>query len=266
MTRPPYSWPDPDRDYANGAFIPGAADYPPRWAAAAAAFRAALGARARLDLSYGPAPRQRLDLFLPEGTPRGLVVFVHGGYWHLFGKEDWSHLAAGPLARGFAVAVPGYTLAPKARIAEITAEIARASAHAAALVPGPLAITGHSAGGHLSARMAAADIDLPVARVLPISPLSELGPLLATKMNQTLRLDAEEAARESPARLARRPGVAAHVWVGAEERPAFLLQARLLSEEWDCPWTPAPGQHHFNVIDGLTDPDTPLCRALLDGL
>ena len=50
-----YRWPDPDRDYANGAFIPGAADYPPRWVAKAAAFRAAMGARARLDLAYGAA-------------------------------------------------------------------------------------------------------------------------------------------------------------------------------------------------------------------
>ncbi len=79
--RPPYGWPDPDRDYANGAFIPGASDYPPRWAEKAATFRASLGLRAELDLPYGPAPRERLDLFLPEAPPRGVVVFIHGGYW-----------------------------------------------------------------------------------------------------------------------------------------------------------------------------------------
>mgnify|MGYP002151932314 CR=1 FL=1 len=33
--------------------------------------------RARLDLAYGAAPRQRFDLFMPDGRPRGLVVFVH---------------------------------------------------------------------------------------------------------------------------------------------------------------------------------------------
>lgn len=75
MTRPPYHWPDPDRDYMNGAFIPGAADYPARWLAKAATFRASLGPRATLDQPYGPTPRQKLDLFLPEGPParrRGL--------------------------------------------------------------------------------------------------------------------------------------------------------------------------------------------------
>lgn len=266
MTRPSYHWPDPDRDYANGAFIPGAADYPDRWAREAAAFRAALGRRAELDLSYGPAPRERLDLFLPEAAPRGVVVFVHGGYWHLFGKAHWSHLAAGPLARGYAVAMPGYTLAPAARIAGITREIAGACRLVSARVPGPMVVTGHSAGGHLAARMGCADVDVPVARVVPVSPLTELGPLMATTMNDTLRIDAAEAAAESPVRHALRDGVTAHVWVGAAERPAFLWQARVLAEEWDCPWTPQPDRHHFDVIEGLTDPDSALCETLVAGL
>jgi acetyl esterase/lipase len=262
---PDYRWPDADRDYANGAFIPGAADYPPRWVAKAAAFRAGQGARSRLDLAYGAAPRQKLDLFLPDGAPKGVVVFVHGGYWHLFSKDEWSHLAAGPLARGYAVAMPGYTLAPAARIAAMTAEVAAACRFVAGLVPGPMLVTGHSAGGHLAARMGCVDVDAPVARVVPISPLTELGPLLATAMNATLGMDAAEVAAESPARLALRPGVSAHVWVGADERPAFLWQARALSEEWACPWTADPGRHHFDVIDGLEDPASPLCAALLDG-
>jgi len=263
MTRPPHRWPDPDRDYMNAAFIAGAADYPARWAARAKAFRAGLGKRGALDLAYGPAGRQRLDLFLPEGRARGTVIFVHGGYWQLFDKSDWSHLAAGALAQGFAVAMPGYCLAPAVRIGAITAQIAAACRFVAARRPGPLIVTGHSAGGHLAARMGCADLDLPVGRVVPISPLAELGPLVATGMNATLGLDADEAARESPARLPLRQGVAAHVWVGAEERPAFLWQARVLAEEWTCPWTADPGRHHFDVIEGLEDPQSALMAAVL---
>jgi acetyl esterase/lipase len=264
MTPPAYRWPDPDRDYMNGAFIPGAADFPDRWAAQAAAFRAMV--RAETDLPYGPGARQRLDLFLPEGRPRGVVVFVHGGYWHLFGKGHWSHLAAGPLARGFAVAMPGYTLAPAARLAGITAEIASACRAVAGRIAGPMVVTGHSAGGHLAARMGCADLRLPVARVVPISPLAELGPLMATAMNATLGIDADEAAAESPARQPLRAGVSAHVWVGAAERPAFLWQARVLSEEWACPLTLAPDRHHFDVIDALAQPQSALCATLLDSL
>lgn len=259
----PYAWPDADRDYANGAFIPGAESVVARWQADAAAFRASLGARARLDQAYGPDPLQRLDLFLPETTPQGMLVFVHGGYWLAFTPADFSHLAAGALARGWAVALPGYTLAPEARIAAMTQDIARAIRHLATLSPGPIHVTGHSAGGHLAARMGCADLDLPVARVVPISPLAELGPLIATRMNESLRIDADEAARESPARLALRPGTSARIWVGAQERPAFLWQARTLSEEWCCPWTTAPGRHHFDVIDALADPGSDLVSTLL---
>jgi len=263
---PASPWPDPDRDYANAAFIPGGSAYPPRWSAKAATFRAARAAHSQLDLAYGPGERQKLDLFLPDSPPRGMVVFVHGGYWHLFDKSAWSHLAAGPLALGFGVACLCYTLAPAARLAEMTVEIAAGCRFLAAAIPGPMVVTGHSAGGHLAARMGCDDLDLPVRRVLAISPLAELGPLIATTMNQTLAIDAEEAARESPARLKLRPGVSAHVWVGGDERPAFLWQARSLAESWACPWTVEPGRHHFDVVEGLEDATSPLCAALLHGL
>ncbi|RMD93645.1 MAG: alpha/beta hydrolase [Alphaproteobacteria bacterium] len=258
-------------DYENARYIPGAGDYPPRWEKAAAAFRARLGSRAELDLCYGGGARQRFDLFRPEAPPRGLVVFVHGGYWRRFDKSSWSHLAAGALAQGFAVAMPSYTLAPQARIATITREIARAVEAAAARVPqGPLVVTGHSAGGHLSARMACADAALSdttrarLNRVVPISPLSDLRPLMHTGMNAELNLDPQEAEAESPALSRPRAGVETVVWVGAEERPAFLDQARWLVESWPrARLRVAPGRHHFDVIEALEDAGSPLVGDLL---
>ena len=261
---------DMDSAYANAPFIPGGADYPARWAADAAAFRDALGARARLELRYGEAPRRVFDLFEPETAPRGLLIFVHGGFWRAFGKADWSHFATGALARGWAVAVAQYTLCPAARIAGITAEITAAIDAAAALIEGPMVLTGHSAGGHLSARMLCADAAPAargrIARVVPISPLSDLRPLMQTALNDDLRLDAAEAAAESPIDHAPLPGPDVRVWVGGAERPAFLDQARWLSEAWGAPLTIDPHRHHFDVIDGLRDPRAPLMRTLLDGV
>ena len=258
---------DWDRAYQNGPFIPGSETLADELARDAAAYRAFCGGRLRAGLPYGPGARQQFDLILPEGTARGLMVFVHGGYWLAFGRESWTHYAAGALERGWAVALPSYTLAPEARISQITQEIAAAVRAAAAEVAGPVVVTGHSAGGHLSARMGCADIDLPrLARVVPISPLADLETLTLTGMNDKLRLDAAEVASESPSRLPRRAGVDAHVWVGGSERPVFLWQARILSEDWACRWTVAPGRHHFNVVDDLRDPSSALMAALLDGL
>ena len=138
-----------DDAYANAAYIPGGADYPDRWAAQAAAFRA--GARCEIDLVYGERPRERFDLFHPNRLAKGVVIFVHGGYWLRFDKSYWSHLAAGPLAHGWAVAMPSYDLCPDVGIAQIGDQIAQVIAVIAARVPGPVRLVGHSAGGQLVA-------------------------------------------------------------------------------------------------------------------
>ncbi len=259
---------DMTREYLNGAFIPGSDALPALWTAKAAKFRASLGPRARLDLAYGPAPRNRFDLFLPEAHPKGLMIFVHGGYWLETDKNLWSHLAAGAIQRGWACALPGYTLAPQARIAQITAEVDAAITAACAEIVGPLVVTGHSAGGHLAARMGnpdrSATLTARLRRIVPISPLADLEPLSQTDMQPNLHLDETEIAAESPARHALT--TQAHIWVGSAERPAFLWQARTLSENWNCPWTVDPGTHHFNVIDALEDPTSPLMRTCLGGL
>jgi acetyl esterase/lipase len=259
-----------DDAYQNAKYIPGGDTFPPRWERASATFRDALGARARPGLRYGADENAWFDLFLPEAEPEGLVIFIHGGYWLRFGPRDFSHLAAGALARGRAVAMPAYTLAPAARIGAMTRQIAAAIAAAAEAVAGPIVVTGHSAGGHLAARMACADISLPdevparFARVVPISPIGDLRPLRETAMSADLRLDADEALAESPALLPLRPRVPVHVLVGGAERPAFLDQARRLGNAWACPVTVEAGRHHFDVIEGLEQAESPLMRALLD--
>jgi arylformamidase len=263
---------DWDDAYANRAHIPGADAIIAGWAPAAETFRQSLGTRAQLDLPYGPAARNRLDLFLPVDEPRGLAIFVHGGYWMAFDRSAWSHLAAGALAAGWAVALPSYTLAPEARLAAITREVATAIAHAASLVPGPIRLAGHSAGGHLVTRMACADSPIgPAARarlahVLSISGLHDLRPLRATQMNATLRIDEAEARAESPALLDPTPGTRLTAWVGAAERPEFLRQTDLLATAWTLPDVATrahhdPGRHHFDVIAGLADRLHPLTRA-----
>lgn len=259
-----------DTAYNNVDFIPDGAAYPDRWADGARAFReveAAVG-RARLNEAYGAGARQKMDIFYPSGKPEGLVVFVHGGYWLRFDRSYWSHFATGLTANGWAVAMPSYTLAPEARIAEIGCEIARAVEAAADLVSGPVRLAGHSAGGHLVARaalegMLAERVSARLMRVVPISPVCDLRPLLNTSMNVDLRLDAREAAAESPTLLPA-PDVAVSVWVGGDERPVFLDQARWLAEAWQAGHQVVEGRHHFDVIDGLRDPESPMVRAILE--
>ncbi len=265
---------DWDDAYLIMPYVPGSEALPDRWASDAAAFRATHAPRV---LRYGDHPRHAVDVFLPDGEPRGLAVWVHGGYWKRFDRTDWSHFAAGARARGWAVALPGYPLAPEMRISRITADVARAVATVAAEFSGPIRLSGHSAGGHLAARQVCDDSALPadvlarIERTLPISGLFDLRPLLRTQNNiEFFRLDAAEAVAESPA--LRRPieGAVVHAWVGADERPEFIRQNALIANVWaglgaDVMETVETGSNHFTVIDALTDPGSPIVEAFVGG-
>ncbi len=63
---------DWDDAYANGDHIADAATYPELWATQSAKFRDELSSndRARLDIAYGDASREKYDLFLPPARPR----------------------------------------------------------------------------------------------------------------------------------------------------------------------------------------------------
>lgn len=259
---------DWDDAFANSAYIPGSDALPALWAADAASYRDS-GRRIDLDVIYGTAPRACFDLIWPDTTPKGLAVFVHGGYWMILDKSSWTHFAEGARANGWAVCIPSYTLAPDARIAEITRQLATAITKAAQMVAGPIALAGHSAGGQLVARMVCEDQKTTyTARTQPvhtlcISGVHDLRPLMHTKMNATLHIDAEEAALESPALLRPAAGAAVTTWVGGHERPEFLRQSRLLTDAWGARSVVDRTHDHFSVLNGLRDPDSAITRAFI---
>lgn len=266
---------DYDAAYANGAAVADSAAYAPRWLAEAAPFRErmTLAGRARLAVPYGDQPRQHYDLFLPEEKPAGLVVFVHGGYWKGQAIAAWSHFAAGALARGFAVALPEYTLCPDTTIPAITREIGSFLDNVAGAVDGPIHLSGHSAGGHLVSRMLCADAPIAAAtaarigRAVSISGVHDLRPLLRTAMNDVLGLDLATARAESPALLEPRDDVRLVCLVGGAELAEFRRQNALLANAWHglgarVSAVEAPGRHHFDVVDELLDPRSRLVAAL----
>lgn len=261
---------DWDDAFSNMAHIPGSETLPEQWASAAAAYRD----RVQMDsgIAYGATQREAFDIVWPDGAPKGLAIFVHGGYWMSMGRSDWTHFAEGARARGFAVVLPSYSLAPQVRIAQMTQQVAQAVTHAADRVDGPIHLAGHSAGGHLVTRQICADSTLSAAvksrikTVVSISGLHDLRPLLNTQLNDTLHLDMAEATTESASLQLPDTGARICAWVGGKERPEFIRQAQLL----DLMWQGLDAQvshhvdgahHHFSVIDALTDPQSPLVEA-----
>lgn len=97
----------------------------------------------------------KLDLYLPDGPPAGLIVWVHGGAWRAGSRKGCD--LKGLTARGWAVASVDYRLSTEARfpaqIHDIKAAIRflRARAGEYGYPAGRFAVAGSSAGGHLAA-------------------------------------------------------------------------------------------------------------------
>ncbi|MFG1374459.1 alpha/beta hydrolase [Xanthobacter oligotrophicus] len=256
-----------DAAYNNNAAVPGSAAWVAARDLAAAEFRAT--ARAHLDIPYGPGARQKLDIY-PGQAGAPCLVFIHGGYWQRNTREAFAHYARGLLAHGWSVAMPGYTLAPEARLGQIVAEIGAAldllardgAAHG---VTGPLVIAGWSAG----AQLAVMQLDHPaVSAGLAVSGVYELAPIRDTFLNAPLDLSDAEIQAFSPLRHAP-SGKPLAIAYGTAELPALVHDSRALAAQRTAAHAPGAllpiaGADHFSILDDLARPDGRLVRAALD--
>lgn len=240
------------------------------WMRRSAAFRDA--ADARLDLRYGDASREYLDLFVAsQGAP--LLAFIHGGYWQRGAKEMYSFIAEPFVATGINVAILGYDLCPSVSLRDITAQIQRAVIwlwrHAGQLGfdRDRIVLAGASAGGHLTAFAAASDWSRltagelqgsAIAAAIPISGLYELEPLRHTSINLPIGLDAALARELSPLFMKARFGIPRLVAVGGAESEEFRRQADAYAAMIAQTGMPVerydePGVDHFDIVNRLAD-------------
>lgn len=226
---------------------------------ASAAVRAA--APAGLDRAYGPGERERVDLF-PAHPRAPCLVFLHGGFWQSGSREDVCAVADGVRARGWAAAVPGYTLAPEALLTRIVEQVHEALDLVAARVAGPLVLSGWEAGAHLAA------MALGHPRVvggLGICGVYDLGPVRDTRWNRALRLTPAEVDRLSPLRLPPVPKPFA-VAYGARGLPEMVESGRALYAHREAAGAPgrllaSPGHDQISVLDELRAPNGVLASA-----
>jgi len=245
-----------------------------RWADGSATAREQYCEQSRLDLSYGSAPRQRLDLFCAsQNAP--LYVFVHGGYWQALDKDFFSCLAPAFLKAGRSLAIVNYRLCPEVTLAEISCDIRQAlvwlSRHGGdyGYDGERLHLLGHSAGGHLVAMMMCEGGVAPlIASAASISGLFDLHPLIETSMNEKLRLDYQSALQNSPAFKSPLADVPLLLAVGELESQAFHRQSQLLAQKWQkqCESLQTlviKGSNHLTAIDQLGDLDSKLFQMVI---
>ncbi|MDX3908114.1 MAG: alpha/beta hydrolase [Pigmentiphaga sp.] len=273
---PPFTPEFCEREYNNLARIPDHLSYTARWAADGALARRTQAAR--LGLRYGPAPAETLDYFPARKNGAPLLVFIHGGYWRALNKSDFSWIAPAYVARGAAVAIVDYGLAPATPIDEIVRQMLRAHAwlyrHAGELGfdARRIVTSGHSAGGHLTAMMVGArwqewESGLPARLVnggLALSGLFDLEPVAKAPFLANLELTPPLVSQLSPAYWVPdhdTPMVAA---VGASETGEFRRQNQLIAACWPRNVTRTlelPDCHHLDICDRLAAPGGELFDA-----
>jgi arylformamidase len=271
-----------DAQYNLRARFPHHTTYMAKWRAEGDAELAKPGWRR--DLGYGPTPPEALDLIAPDMGPGGrapLMVFIHGGYWQNLDKRDCAALAPAFVKAGMAYATINYTLAPTAGLDAIVRQVRACLAwlwrHAPLLGcdPDRIFVGGHSAGGHLTAMLAATDWTrlggLPrnlVKGAFAVSGIYDLAPIRLCYQNPVLKLDEGTVARNSPLHLA---PVTTRILltVGEKEPEEFQRQQAEFAAAWRkagaaVDIVPAAGLDHFDILENFGDPKHPIGRAALD--
>lgn len=275
-----YDQPALDSQYNNRGRVPEADDFLAAYVSDSAAARAALASR--LDVPFDDRSPQTLDIFLPAGEVGSapLHIFFHGGYWKSRDKSEFSFVA-GPIAGGGGIAVVvDYGLVPAITMDELVRQCRAATAwvyaNAARLGGDPerLTISGHSAGGHIVAMVAATDwtgeYGLPADVVkggVALSGLFDLEPIRLSFVNDDLGLSEEDARRNSPIHLPPPPDLPLVVAYGADESEEYARQSAIyadyLRRHGLAPELRAiAGRNHFNIAADLRDPDSEMSRII----
>jgi len=242
-------------------------------------------ARARLDcyldVPYGASDAETLDVFRAKGRSRGLLMFIHGGYWRSLDKKRFSFVAPPLVEAGVTVAVVNYALCPAVQVSDIVMQMVQAGAwlyRNGANFGAPaakLGAYGHSAGGHLTAMMLACDWpryspDLPrkvVSGAVSISGLYDLTEIAKVpSINGDVRLTEKAAVKVSPAFLPPATDAPFTTAVGAEENEGFHVQNRVVAKNWASVHRAdisCAGKNHFTVLDDLGDPGSRLFKSVL---
>lgn len=268
-----------DEQFNNRMHVPDFSDYFARWSLLSEQARKSL--QVVENIRYGSLPRETLDIF-PSLQPRSkTLIFIHGGYWQMLDKDMFSFIANSFHSYGITVVLINYPLAPEFSFDQIVSSCRLATTWVYKNISKyngnteQIYVSGHSAGGHLTAMLLATDWKLVNADVRAtlikgacvISGLFNLYPISLSYLNAVLKIDPETAVRNSPSNLELFNKCPVIVVVGGEETSEFNDQ----SEEFygackdkglEVTLLKLPQLNHYSIIENISDPHSEHHQAL----
>jgi arylformamidase len=247
-----------DAQYEQRTFVPHADEIIRRYAASSDAVRQRLGEPE--THRYGPSDVEQLDLYGPAREK--FLVFVHGGAWKRQGRRGQAFAAEPFVQAGATYAAIGFGLLPSITLPEMADQVRRALVFIeTTFKPKKLVLVGHSSGAHLSAcaltRLSSIDA------ALLVSGCYDLLPVRLSARNEYVRLDERLEHEYSPIRHAVKIRCPVTVAWAEQEGPEFTRQSREFSERLRAPTIVGKGLNHFEIIETLADPASPVGAAAL---
>ncbi len=245
-----------DRAYNNSLAVKNSADIIRSWEKASA--QAKLEINGACDIPYGDSRFQLFDFFsAKEDSP--VIIFVHGGFWQMRSKNDFTFIVPPLVNAGFDVAMLGYSLAPHASLNQIVMDV-RNGIHAIQTYltkqytsPKKIWLLGWSAGAHLISMALGED---GVMGGTAVSGIYDVEPMMHCYINDKLQLDETTVINNSPIRLAP-PLKSLDIFVGQEELPEMQRQSIDFFEYRKSKgvmgiFENIPQRNHYTIFDELT--------------
>jgi arylformamidase len=247
-----------DEQYEQRTWVPHADEIIRRFGVASDAVRTRIG-EPRTE-RYGPAPIETLDIY-GEGKA---FVFVHGGAWKRQSKRENAFAAETVVQAGAAYVALDFALLPSVTLPEMVAQVCRGIGWVQRHLSSEIVLCGHSSGSHLAA-CALTKMDI-AGNALLVSGIYDLLPVRLSARNDYVRLDEKLEDEYSPIRHADRIGCPVTVAWAEHEAAEFARQSREFAERLGAPGVVGKGMNHFEIIETLADPASPLGRAALNML
>lgn len=275
-----YTQADLNNQYNQRFLVPNADEYHQRNFEDSAKTRARLACR--LDVSYGPSPDQRLDIFpvAKKGAP--VVVHIHGGAWTRSSKDHVSFMAETFVPANINFVAVEFGLCPKVTLDELVRHNRAAiqwvyrNARDFGADPDRLYVSGQSSGGHIAGMMVvtdwARDWGLPanvIKAALAGSGMYDLEPVRLSSRNEYLKLDVAAARRNSSILQIPANGCPLVVCYGEREQKEFRRQSIEFAAAWRakglvCKEFDLPGLNHFDVGEAYGDSKALFIKAFLE--
>lgn len=237
-------------------------------------------AKSWLNVPYGDSARELLDIYAADRPGGPVLVYIHGGYWRSGSKEDNCNFVPTFTKRGATVVLVEYDLCPQVTVSDIVRQTRASIAWVYKNItrysgdPSKLFLSGHSAGGHLTAMALAHDwakeglpVDL-IKGAVATSGVYDLDMVMRISVQEQVRMTPEVAKQNNPFLNPPRVKCPLLIAVGGSEPKGWQQMSENYYEfckqnGMSVQYLVVPGANHYTMTEKFLEDSNLLTQAVL---